>query len=159
MKKIVGTVNEMDGNTTDSKEDVFVESIKDDMPNVFASIDNNFINISTIDRMLDAVLTTKDVQKMDQVKKKIDSTSKTLEESEALVLKLEGELIEWNARNKLIRRDEELVELDELVNDFKDELTKEYNNIQIELEKVDSKVALTREPSEVEKFVRQKDDV
>jgi hypothetical protein len=39
------------------------------------------------------------------------------------VIKLENEIIEWNALRKLCRRDEELHEIDALAKEFKEELS------------------------------------
>ena len=50
-------------------------------------------------------------------------------------------MIEWNARNKLVRRDEELAEIDDLLQDFKSDLQMEFNDMQDEIPKNESKMA------------------
>ncbi len=72
---------------------------------------------------------------MGELKKNVDEASAAVEQSEGLVTKLQGELIEWNARNKLVRRDEELAEIDDLLLDFKEDLGTEYENMQQEIPK------------------------
>jgi hypothetical protein len=45
---------------------------------------------------------------MSKLKKMVDDATNKVEQSEGLVLKLENEIIEWNALKKLCTRDEEL---------------------------------------------------
>jgi hypothetical protein len=52
-----------------------------------------------------------DTDKAIQLKSKVDIASENVEESEALVTKLEKEILEWNALKKLIKRDSELEEI------------------------------------------------
>jgi hypothetical protein len=52
-----------------------------------------------------------------------------------LALKLENEIIEWNALKKLIRRDEELHEVENICFDLRDEVVHEANFMNEELEK------------------------
>lgn len=59
------------------------------------------------------------------LKKEIEEVSNKVEQSESLVIKLENEIIEWNAFRKVCRRDEELIEIDSLCKEFKEELTVE----------------------------------
>jgi hypothetical protein len=61
------------------------------------------------------------------LKKEIEEISIKVEQSESLVIKLENEIIEWNALKKLCRRDEELHEIDALAKEFKEELSYEEN--------------------------------
>ena len=72
---------------------------------------------------------------MNQIKKQLNDLEKKAEESEALALKLENEIIEWNVIKKLIRRDEELFEAEKIVFDFKEEIILETGNMTEELEK------------------------
>lgn len=115
LTKISNTGNEMEGNTTHNEEDEFIDALKDEMPQVFKNIEANFGLIDKVDRLMDEVMATKNVDKMGELKKNVDEASAAVEQSEGLVTKLEGELIEWNARNKLVRRDEELAEIDDLL--------------------------------------------
>ncbi len=52
-----------------------------------------------------------------------------------MALKLENEIIEWNALKKLIRRDEELHEVENICFDLRDEVVTESNFMNEELEK------------------------
>ena len=52
-----------------------------------------------------------------------------------MALKLENEIIEWNALKKLIRRDEELHEVENICFDLSDEVVTESNFMNEELEK------------------------
>ena len=72
---------------------------------------------------------------MQQLKKEVDEVTGNVEQSEGLVLKLENEIIEWNAHKKLCRRDEELAEIDALVFDFDEDLSGEHADMEKELQK------------------------
>lgn len=125
LKKIAKCGDEMDGNTTHNEEDEFIDALRDEMPEVFKNIEVNFEQIDAIDALLTEVVQTKDVDKMAQLKKDIDDANNKVEQSEGLVIKLENEIIEWNAFKKVCRRDEELHEIDALLKDFKDDLKNE----------------------------------
>ena len=56
------------------------------------------------------------------LKKEIDDANNKVEQSENLVVKLENEIVEWNAFKKLCRRDEQLEEIDALLKDFSEDL-------------------------------------
>ena len=144
----------MDGNTTQNEEDEYIETLREEMPQVFKNVDENFSLIDKVDQLLDEVIKTKNINKMGKLKDNIDEATAAVEESEGLVLKLEGELIEWNAKNKLVTRDEELAEIDELLGDFKEDLMTEYDNMQGELEKFNQKFAETQDSEEIEKYER-----
>ena len=125
----------MDGNTTSNEEDEFIDALKDEMPEVFKNIDFNFDQLDSIDALLQDVIKTKDIEKMQQLKKEVDDATNKIEQSEGLVLKLENEIIEWNALRKLCTRDEELHEIDTLLKDFDDDLKDEYGLMDRELKK------------------------
>jgi len=50
-------------------------------------------------------------------------------------LKLENEIIEWNSQKKLIRRDEEMIELTNICNEIKDDIKIEEELMHSEYEK------------------------
>jgi hypothetical protein len=85
--------------------------------------------------LLVEVVRTESVDKMQVLKKEVDEVTGNVEQSEGLVLKLENEIIEWNAHKKLCRRDEELAEIDALVLDFDDDLSGEHADMEKELQK------------------------
>jgi hypothetical protein len=85
--------------------------------------------------LLVEVVRTESVDKMQVLKKEVDEVTGNVEQSEGLVLKLENEIIEWNAHKKLCRRDEELAEIDALVFDFDDDLSGEHEDMEKELTK------------------------
>ena len=62
---------------------------------------------------------------MGKLKKSIDDVTPKIEQIEGLVNKLENEIVEWDALRKLCRRDEELGEIQTLLEDFKDDLENE----------------------------------
>lgn len=78
------------------------------MPEVLRNIDLNFDQIDDIEKLLKVVIDTRNTQKMVELKKEISEATVKVEQSEALVVKLENEIIEWNAFKKVCRRDEEL---------------------------------------------------
>jgi hypothetical protein len=59
---------------------------------------------------------------MQFLKKEIDDASNKVDLTEDLINKLENEIIEWNAFNKLCIRDEELYEIESLLEDFKNDI-------------------------------------
>ena len=78
------------------------------MPEVLRNIDLNFDQIDDIEKLLKVVIDTRKTQKMVELKKEMTEATVKVEQSEALVVKLENEIIEWNAFKKVCRRDEEL---------------------------------------------------
>lgn len=62
---------------------------------------------------------------MTALKLEIDDAASKVEQCEGLVNKLENELIEWDALKKLTRRDEELAEIDNLLEEFRLDIKRE----------------------------------
>ena len=52
LQQIADCGDEMDGNTTHSEEDEFIDALKDEMPEVFKNVDANFDQIDLIDKLL-----------------------------------------------------------------------------------------------------------
>lgn len=92
----------MDGNTTHNEEDEFIDALKDEMPDVFKNIELNFEQIDGIDILLKQVIETRNIEKMALLKKEIDDANNKVEQSEGLVVKLENEIVEWNAFKKTL---------------------------------------------------------
>lgn len=136
----------MDGNTTHNEEDEFIDALKDEMPDVFKNIDLNFEQIDGIDILLKQVIETRNIEKMALLKKEIDDANNKVEQSEGLVVKLENEIVEWNAFKKLCRRDEELAEIDALLKDFSDDLQEELQLMDKELQKNNVKMEKDGDP-------------
>ena len=78
----------MEGNTTHNEEDEFIDALKDEMPQVFKNIEANFGLIDKVDRLMDEVMATKNVDKMGELKKNVDEASAAVEQSEGLVTNL-----------------------------------------------------------------------
>ena len=125
LQKISNTGNEMEGNTTYNEEEEFIDALKEEMPEVFKNIDGNFSQLDKIDNMLEQVLKTKSMEMMQELKLQIDDSGLKVEQCEGLVNKLENEIIEWDALKKLCRRDEELGEIDNLLEEFNRDLANE----------------------------------
>ena len=159
LTKISTTGNEMEGNTTHNEEDEFIDALQDEMPQVFKNIETNYNLIDKADRLMDEVMRTKNVDMMADLKKNVDEAQGAVEQSEGLVNKLEGELIEWNARNKLVRRDEELTEVDDLLKDFKDDLNNERSLMKEELKKLEEKLSQATVASEAADYENQNEGV
>ena len=75
-----------------------------------------------------------------ELKNLIDQIEQGTDEIEDLLNGLETELIEWNALQKLIRRDEELEECDSILRDISDEIQDELKDMNAELKKQNQKV-------------------
>ena len=56
-----------------------------------------------------------------------------VEQSEALVIKREKEILEWNIQKKLCKRDQDLEEAKNLLVEYLEDLTQEKQNTEIEL--------------------------
>lgn len=118
LKKIQECGEEMDGNTTEAEEDEFIETLKAEMPDVFQNIGLNFEQIDAVDELVKLVAATKDIEKMKLAKAEVDDATNKVVESEGLVVKLEQEVIEWDALRKLIKRDSELEDVEAVVKEL-----------------------------------------
>lgn len=130
----------MDGNTTINEEEEFIDALKDEMPEVFKNIEANFEQIQKIKDMLDEVKESQSIERMTEAKKELDDATTKVEQCESLVNKLENEIIEWNAHKKLVRRDEELQEIEGLTDEFKEEIGGEMASMQNHMKKQDDKL-------------------
>ena len=101
----------MDGNTSNSEEEEFISALSHEMPEVFSNIENTITLLAEGDKLVAEVKQTLNVDKYEELKKKIDVVTENVEESDSLVVKLEKEIIEWGAAKKLQRRDTELDEI------------------------------------------------
>ena len=52
LKRIQDCGDEMDGNTTVTEEDEFIETLKAEMPDVFKNVDLNFEQIDSIEELI-----------------------------------------------------------------------------------------------------------
>ena len=95
----------MDGNTSNKEEDEFIDALKAEMPEVFENIETTLNLLLEIEKLVGEVKKTMSVEKMTDLKEKVNIASENVEESESLVQKLEKEIVEWNAQKKLCRRD------------------------------------------------------
>jgi len=132
--------DDMDGNTTVNEEDEFIDALKDEMPEVFKNIEQNYEQIDNLEYLLKEVIQTQNIDKMKILKKEVDDATNKVEQSESLSTKLENEIIEWNVVKKLCTRDEELIEIDTLLLDFDDDLKGELSEMEKEMEKNKTKM-------------------
>lgn len=114
---------DMDGNTSNKEEDEFIDALKAEMPEVFENIETTLNLLLEIEKLVGEVKKTMSVEKMTDLKEKVNIASENVEESESLVQKLEKEIVEWNAQKKLCRRDQELDEIKNLTKSFLEDLT------------------------------------
>ena len=146
LQQIQNCGDEMDGNTTATEEEEFIETLRTEMPDVFKDIDLNFEQIDKIEALIKEVEATKDIDKMKKAKTEIDDATLKVVESEGLVSKLEAEIIEWDALRKLVKRDEELDEVEAAVK----EINQSYGQDRKKMEDQEKKVA--------KKLEKEKDD-
>jgi len=125
LTKISTCGDEMDGNTSHNEEEEFIDALKEEMPEVFKNIESNFDLLDNIDEMIKEVKETKAIDTMQLLKNNINDAHVKVEQCEGLVNKLENEIIEWDAHKKLCKRDEELGEISNLLNEFKDDVKQE----------------------------------
>jgi hypothetical protein len=67
------------------------------MPEVFENIETTLNLLLEIEKLVGEVKKTMSVEKMTDLKEKVNIASENVEESESLVHKLEKEIVEWNA--------------------------------------------------------------
>ena len=125
----------MDGNTSNKEEEEFISAMKNEMPEVFENIETTLELLREIEKLVQEVKQTLDTNKAIELKSKVDIANENVEESEALVSKLEKEILEWNALKKLIKRDTELEEIAIGCNQLISDLTLEKQNTEIELQR------------------------
>lgn len=77
---------------------------------------------------------------MKLAKSEVDDATHKVVESEGLVVKLEQEIIEWNALRKLIKRDEELDEVEAAVKEMLNNFKLDRRNMEDEERKVSKKL-------------------
>jgi len=65
----------MDGNCTHNEEEEFIDALKDEMPEVFRNIENNFAQLDNIDDLIAKVRATKDIETMQMLKQEVDDSS------------------------------------------------------------------------------------
>jgi cob(I)alamin adenosyltransferase len=87
----------MDGNCSNNEEEEFIHALKNEMPEVFENIETTLTMLKDIDKLIFDVKASLSVEKMTDLKEKVDIASENVDETESLVLKLEKEVIEWNA--------------------------------------------------------------
>lgn len=125
LNKISDCGDDMDGNTSHTEEEEFIDALKEEMPEVFKNIEGNFDQLDKIDNMIEEVIKNRDIDVMQELKGQIDDAQTKVEQCEGLVNKLENEIIEWDATKKLCRRDEELGEIDGLLKEFRADMNGE----------------------------------
>lgn len=69
-----------------------------------------------------------------------------------MVNKLENELIEWDTLKKLCRRDEELAEIDNLLEEFRQDIKRETEAMEMQLSKNEAKLDRATKRKDVEEF-------
>jgi hypothetical protein len=141
----------MDGNTSTNEEEEFIHAIKNEMPEVLDNIETNLGLLVEIEKLVPDVKQSMSLEKMNDLREKVEIATENVEESEGLVIKLEKEILEWNAQKKLCKRDCELEEAKNLLNDYIDDLCQEKQNTEIELHRNREKQEENRDQEMVDK--------
>jgi len=126
---------EMDGNTSNNEEEEFVIALIDEMPQIFTKIDGCEAQLAEFAVIIQQCQKNKDSKLLMKLKDMIDDLSRQADEIDDLANSLETELIEWNAQRKLIRRDEEIDECEEILRDIGQEMEDELAEIQEDFKK------------------------
>lgn len=82
---------------------------------------------------------------MKLAKSEVDDATHKVVESEGLVVKLEQEIIEWNALRKLIKRDEELDEVEAAVKEMQATFKQDKMKMEDEEKKITKKLEKEKE--------------
>lgn len=88
-EKIKGSGTEMDGNTSTAEEEEFVQGLKDEMPDDLEKIDMNLSLLVDIEKLVQEVKQTLSLDKMTELRDKVQMATDNVEQSEALVIKRE----------------------------------------------------------------------
>ena len=147
--KISRCGDEMEGNTTANEEDEFIDALKDEMPEVFKNIEANFDQLDKVKEMLEHVEKTQSIEAMTEAKRELDDAAIKVEQSESLTNRLENEIVEWNAHKKLVRRDQELQEIEDLLGSFREEVEAEIRDMNAHQVKQKYKLEVDPEDKEV----------
>ena len=123
----------MDGNTSTTEEEEFIQGLKVEIPDDLKKIENNLELLVDIERLVQDVKQSLSLEKMSELREKVEQATDNVEQSEKLVIKCEKEILEWNIQKKLCKRDCELEEARDLLNDYIGDLTQEKQNTEIEL--------------------------
>lgn len=121
------------------------------MPEVLDNIDTNLGLLVEIEKLVLDVKQSMSLEKMNNLREKVEIATENVEESEGLVIKLEKEILEWNIQKKLCKRDIELEEAKNLINDYIDDLFQEKKNTEIELTRNREKQEENRDQEMVDK--------
>lgn len=141
----------MDGNTSTNEEEEFIQALKNEMPEVLDNIETNLGLLVEIEKLVPDVKQSMSLEKMNDLREKVEIATENVEESEGLVIKLEKEILEWNGQKKLCKRDCELEEARNLLNDFIEDLSQEKQNTEIELQRNREKQDENRDQEMVDK--------
>jgi hypothetical protein len=87
----------MEGNTSTNEEEEFIHAIKNEMPEVLDNIETNLGLLVEIEKLVPDVKSSMSLEKMNDLREKVEIATENVEESEGLVIKLEKEILEWNA--------------------------------------------------------------
>lgn len=88
---------DMDGNTSNKEEEDFRYALTNEMPEVFERIETTHELLKEIERLVQDVKQTLNLDKATELRKKVDDATEYVEEFEGLVTKLEKEIVDWNA--------------------------------------------------------------
>ena len=105
------------------------------MPEVLTNVNENLQALDQIDALIKSIKSNKSVDQVTELKERIDGVDQKIEEQETLNIKLQNEMIEWDAHKKLCRRDQELDQIDEELKDFQKDVNKESAEMDAELAK------------------------
>ena len=114
----------MEGNESDD-EGEFIDVLQAEMPAVLKEMGDCITAIEDCEKLLEELKQKKSVELMKRLQEDANAAEKMLEHKESLSGKLEPELIQWDPQAKLERRDGELDEVEDLVDQFENKLNHE----------------------------------
>lgn len=97
LQRIQDSGDSMDGNTSTNEEEEFIQALKNEMPEVLDNIETNLGLLVEIEKLVPDVKQSMSLEKMNDLREKVEIATENVEESEGLVIKLEKEILEWNA--------------------------------------------------------------
>ena len=107
LKKIQKAGQEMDGNESEDEHE-FIEVLYTEMPAVLKEMAEAIDKIGDCESMVEQLKKTKELNLMKRLQALLNEAEQMVEHKEVLAGKLEPELLQWGAAEKLCRRDQEL---------------------------------------------------
>ena len=145
IKKVV---NEMDDNHSTIEEEEFVDDVLEDIPEIDSNISNHQKDLDSIDVAIKEVHHTKNSNDVKTITKNMSEAQVVIEKTEQFVETLETDITEWDAKNKLIRRDKELTGIKASLKDSLEVIDQDILMLEEQIKKKQEKISKDKDHKE-----------